>query len=119
MDRSSEEIRKKFKQFFRLVTVIFVGVSIVSCKQNKQEPQERTVIDITRYKSDGDPVGTHRSAEGVLFDDHDIFAPREGESIEEYRERTGNDNSASSNPYDEGYEDGYEEGYEAGRQEAK
>lgn len=104
--------------FFITLSAFIVTMGFTSCKEKKQEPEERHVIDITRYKADGDPVGTHRSAEGVLFDDNDIFAPKEGESMEEYRERTGSNDGGGSNPYEEGYEAGYEEGYEAGKSES-
>jgi flagellar biosynthesis/type III secretory pathway protein FliH len=97
------------------VFTLFVGFVIGGCKQSKEQPQERKMIDATRYKENGDPVGFHRSADGVLYYDNDISAPREGETSEDFMKRTESYRSSGDNQYDEGYDDGYEAGYEAGK----
>ncbi len=70
----------------RLVLLLFVFGCLVSCNQ-KQEPDQVKEIDATFYKPDGDRVGTHRDADGIQYSDWDVFAPREGETKQEHKER--------------------------------
>ena len=104
----------------KAVLLLMAILCLTSCNQKKQPTEYKEPVDVTLRKADGDPVGTHRDANGVLWSDNDISAPREGETTEQWRERMDSyGGGSSSNQYEEGYEDGYEEGYEAGKAESR
>lgn len=68
------------------------------------------MIDISRWQQ---AVGSHYDEHGNSIDNNNVFAPRAGESDEEFHRRTGYGNSSQQNtPYEDGYEDGYQEGYQ-------
>lgn len=91
-----------------LLILVFI-LTTISCKDNhKKESENIEVIDMTPRKQDGDPIRTHRDAEGNIWSDYNIFAPRENETRDAYERRTNTGKYAPpQSQYDKGYEDGY------------
>ena len=86
--------------------LLLVIVCLSSCDNKKKEPEQKEIIDVTLRKPNGDPVGTHRDRDGIMWSDHNIFAPRENESLSDEKFQR---EESSGNQYGEGYEQGYED----------
>ena len=81
-------------------------LSLVSCNKKKEPTEYEEPVDVTLRKPNGDPVGTHRDRNGVIWSDHNIFAPRENESLNDEKFQRA---KRLENQYGEGYEQGYED----------
>lgn len=102
-----------YKCLFPISIILLSALTCGSCENKNKEtvPEDQQVIDMTLRKPDGDPVGTHRDRDGILWDDDDILAPRVGESLNDERfQRTSTDSLTPDDAYDEGYNNGYEQG---------
>lgn len=80
--------------------------SLISCNEKKESTEYEEPVDVTLRKADGDPVGTHRDRDGVMWSNYNIFAPRENESLNDEKFQI---KESSENQYGEGYEQGYED----------
>lgn len=100
--------------------VLFLSFTLLclsSCNQNRQNSEQESTeppIDVTVRKPNGDPVGTHRDAQGLIYNDNNIFAPRENETEEVFKRRTGYGSQSTQSQYDKGYEDGYQDAVDEG-----
>ena len=84
--------------------LILLIVCLFSCVSKKKESEQEEAVDVTLRKPNGDPIGTHRDRDGVMWSNYNIFAPRENESLKDEKFRR-KDNTG--NQYGEGYEQGY------------